>query len=310
MLKNLQVLLLKVESTYNTDSTPTGGTNAVLVENLSWSFANSRMAERMPIRSSLAPVKPIYAGTLVTIKFDAEIKGSGTAGTAPEIGPALTCCGMSETVVAVTSVTYKPSSTVSTHKSATIYLYQDGTVIKVTGCRGKVSGSHEVGSFGKLSFEFTGHFVSRTDASIATPTYSSQVPVPLINVPFSIDSYSAVVRKISWDLGNEIATPGSLSASDGYGEVRIAKRKLTGSFDPEAVLAATYNFVTKWTSGAAMALDTGLVGSVAGNRWKLTAPAVTYTEIGNGDTDGILTHDVKFIGAESTSDDDCSLAFT
>lgn len=310
MLKNLAVLLAKSEVTYNTDPVPVAGTNAILLENLEWSFDSARLYERRPVRSSLAPLKPLYAGALMAVKFDVEIKGSGTAGTAPEVGPLLTACGMSETIVAVTSVTYKPSSTVSTHKSVTLYIYQDGTLIKITGARGMVSGDNNLGEAGKLHFTFVGHFVSRTDVALVTPTYSSQVPVPLIGIPFVADSLSAVITKLSWDLGNEIAKPGDISKTDGFAEIRIANRKLMGSFDPEQTLVATYNWITKWQTGAAMALDSGLAGSVAGNRYKVTMPAITYVDLGNADKAGILTHEVKFQGMESTSDDDMSLVFT
>lgn len=310
MLKNLTVIGVKTEVTYNTDPVPTGAANAMLVENMEWSFDSARLYERNPIRSSLAPLKPLYGGTLMSVKFDVEIKGSGTAGTAPEIGPLLTACGMSETVVAVTSVTYKPSSTVSTHKSVTIYIWQDGTLIKMTGCRGTVSGSGEVGQAGKLSFMFVGHFVSRTDVAIATPTYNAQVPPILLSIAFVVDSYSAVITKLGWDMGIELAKPGNIAAADGYGEIRIADRKLSGSFDPEQTVVATYNWITKWQTGAAAALDSGLAGTVAGNRWKVTMPAVTYVDLSNGDKTGLLTHEVKFQGMESSGDDEMSLAFT
>lgn len=311
MLRRLMPVLAKTESVYNTDPVPVAGTNAVLMENPQWSFDSARLYERTPLRASLAPLKPLYAGTLMSLKFDVEIKGSGTAGTAPEIGPLLTACGMSETIVAVTSVTYKPSSTVSTHKSITFHIYQDGTRTVMTGARGQVSGVNMVGESGKMSFTFIGHFVSRTDVAIVTPTYNTQVPVPLIGVPFLVDSYAAIIRKLDWDLGNEIAKPGNIAATDGFGEIRIGSRKLSGSLDPEQVLAATYNFVTKWTSGAAVTLDSGLVGTVAGNRWKITMPAVTYTEVAQAEESGLLTHDLKFQGLETAAlDDDISIVFT
>lgn len=311
MLKELAVLLAKSEVTYNTDPVPVAGTNAILVENPVWSFDSARMYERKPVRTSLAPLKPLYAGALVSLKFDVEVKGASAAGVAPELGPLLTACGMSETIVGATSVTYKPSSVVSTHKSITFYLHQDGVRVIITGARGKVTCSHPLGEPGKLTFEFVGHFVSRTDVALGTPTYSSIVPVPLIAIPFVVDSYSGIITKLDWDLGNAIAKPGSIAAADGFAELRITDRNVMGSFDPEQVLAATYNFVTKWTSGASVALDSGLAGSVAGNRWKVTMPAITSTEIGNADREGILTHDVKFRALETAAlDDEIAIAFT
>ncbi|MCK7495178.1 MAG: hypothetical protein MZW92_31855 [Comamonadaceae bacterium] len=51
------------------------------------------------------------------LTFDVEIKGSGAAGTAPELGVLLKGCGFGETVVAVTSVTYAPAPRVRTRAS-------------------------------------------------------------------------------------------------------------------------------------------------------------------------------------------------
>lgn len=308
MLKNREVLLAKAEVTYNTDPVPTAAANAILVENLGWSFVGARMAERPAIRASLGQLKPIYAGSLMQFSFDVEIKGSGAAGTAPEIGVLLQGCAMSETIVASTSVTYKPASTA--HKSLTLYFHQDGLLYKLTGARGRVKAMLRVGEVGKLSFEFVGHFSGPTDVALPTPTYNATVPVPALSAAFSIDSYSAIVTGLEFDLGNNVVTPGDIAKADGYGEIQIVQRKLTGSFDVETVLVAAHNFISKWTGGNAMALASGTVGATAGNRYAVSMPAVTYTEVGKGDKDSISTFDLSFQGAESTTDDEVSIAFT
>lgn len=308
MLKTRAVLLAKVEATYNTDSVPVAGTNAVLVENLSFSYDGVRMAERMPVRSSLGKVKPIYAGALGQLTFDVELKGSGAAGTAPELGPLLRGCGFSETLVAVTSATYKHAS--SAHASLSFYFFEDGLRYIMTGARGSVSLSMQTGATGKLSFTFTGHIANPTDVALATATYNATVPAPVIAGAFSLDSYSAIIAKLDCDWGIEIGKPDNLSASDGYGEIQITGRNVTGSVDPEATLVAAYDWIAKWKSSAAYALATGTIGTVAGNRYALTMPAVTYTEIGPGDREGILTRELKFVAAESAGDDEASLAFT
>lgn len=308
MLKTRAVVLAKTEVTYNTDPTPAAGTNAILVENLGWSFEGARLAERNAVRNSLAQLKKLYAGSLISITFDAEIKGSGAAGTAPEIGPLLRGCGFAETVVAATSVTYKPAS--SGHESLTFWLYEDGMKYVVTGCRGTVTASLQTGQTGKFSFTFTGHFSGPSDVALATPTYNATVPPVLINVPFAIDSYSAVISKMDFDMGLTLAKPDSIAATDGYGQMQITGRAVSGSIDPEAALVAAYDWVTKWKSSASYALTTGAIGGTAGNKYTISMPAVVYNELSNGDRDGILTREVKFQAVESTGDDEVSIAFT
>ena len=308
MLKTRAVLLAKEEVTYNTDPVPTAGANAVLVENLAISFDGARMAERAPVRPSLGKLKNLFAGTLVQLSFDVEIKGSGAAGTAPELGVLLKGCGFGETVVASTSVAYAPAS--SAHKSLTFYVYEDGLRYNVTGARGSVTASLQTAQVGKLSFTFTGHLAGPTDVALATPTYNSAVPPVVINAPFSIDSYSAVISKIDFDMGLEVAKPDNIAATDGYGEIRITGRAVTGTIDPEAVLVAAYDWVTKWKSSASYALTSGLIGATAGNRYTLTMPAVVYSEIGTGDREGILTREVGFQATESAGDDEVSILFS
>ena len=310
MLKTRQVILAKTEVTYNTDPTPTAGSNAILVENLSHNFTAARRAERKVVKGTFAPIKDLYAGALVEISFDCEIKGSGAAGTAPEIGPLLTACAMAETVVAATSVTYKPTSTASNHKSLTFYIYEDGLRYKVTGARGSFSINLQTASKGVISFKFTGHYNTPTDTSIVSPTYNPTVPPVLVSVPFSIDSYSAVISKLGIDLGIQIATPDNIAASDGYGTIVQTGRSATFTMDPEATLVATYDWITKWQSSGGYALTTGVIGGTAGNIYTISAPVAVYGEIGNGDRSNVLTREIKGMLVESTTDDELSLAFT
>lgn len=308
MLKTRSVLLAKAEITYNTDPVPTAGANAILVENLALSWDGARRAERMPARPSLGKVKSLHAGTLLQLSFDVEIKGSGAAGTAPELGVLLQGCGFGETIVPATSVAYAPAS--SGHKSLTFYVYEDGLRYVVSGARGQVTGSLQTAMAGKLSFTFTGHVTGPTDIALATPTYNSALPPVVINAPFSIDSYSAVISKLDFDMGLEVGKPDSIAATDGYGQIQITGRAVTGSVDPEATLVAAYDWVSKWKSSAGYALTSGVIGATAGNRYALTMPVVVYTELGNGDREGILTRDLKFMATESAGDDELVLTFT
>jgi hypothetical protein len=201
MLDKRVVLGSKDETTYNTDSVPTAAANAVLVEDVKWAFAGSRMFQRNPVRASLAKLAPVYAGTLITVSGKVEIKGSGVAGTAPEIAPLLRGAGFAETLVGGTSATYKPTSTQSNHKSQSMYFYDDGLLLKMTGAMIKPSFDLSVGKAGFMSFEATGHFVSITDVALPAATYVTAAPPVLINVPFTIGAYAAIITKLAFDMG-------------------------------------------------------------------------------------------------------------
>jgi len=303
-----EVVLLKVESTYNTDAVPSASVDALLVENLSNGLEGLRMVERAPIDGSIAKKQSVYGGSLYTVSFDVEIKGSGSAGVAPECGQALRACAMGETIVASTSVAYSPVSTAI--ESATIEYYEDGSLIKLTGCRGTVSGALETGGFGKLSFTFTGHLLSKTDSALPSPSYDSTLPAPLISVPFTIGGYAAIINNLSFDLGNELTTPASISSADGYSDVIITGRDVNGSFDPEATLVAVQDFLGDLQSSSTKALACGVIGTTAGNRYRIDMPSVSYRELSPGDRDSLRTYEIGYGASEATTDDEITILFT
>lgn len=307
MNKKRSVLLVKIESSYGVDPTP-GGTDAVLVENLTPSNEGLRMVERPAVRVNLEPLQSVYGGRLESRSFDVEVKGSGTAGTPPEIDELLRSCAMAVTNVPATSDTYKPAS--SSHESCTIYDYLDGKRTILTGCRGNLTGAGEAGGVFKFSFTMTGHVAAETDIALASPTYDSTVPVALVSVPFSIGAYSAIINALNFDMGNTVSMPPDISASDGYGEIQIVSRGITGSFDPENVLIATNDFKDDFISGTNLVLDTGVIGGTAGNKVQITLPAVYYNDFSDGDRDGISTLEMPFAALESSGDDDISIIFT
>lgn len=310
MLIKREVLLAKIESTYNTDPTPVASTDAMLVENPSWSNEGLRMSERPAVRPSLAPLQHVFGDMLRTVSFDVELKGSGTAGTAPELGVLLRGCALSETIVASTSVTYAPVSDTSTHESLTLYYYQDGTLIKITGARGNVSFSCEAGLPAKASFTFTGHTSTPTDVSLPSPTFDSTTPPPFKGATFTIDSYAAVIAAFTFDMSNQVVMPADVSGADGFGEIRIAGRDVAGTIDPEHVLVATEAFEANMRAGTNMALATGVIGGTAGNKYAISMPAVYYRDLSPADRESIRTLDAPFGAAESTTDDEVSIAFT
>jgi len=308
MIINREVILVKEEVTYNLDPVPVEGDDAILVENLAWANEGLRMNERPAVRASIGQLQQVYGGMLRTVTFDVEMKGSGVAGTPPEMADLLEACGMLETVVAVTSVTYTPAST--GHKSATVYYYQDGTLMKLTGCRGSVSFNMEVGAIPKASFTMTGHVSAVTDIALASPTYDSIVPAPFINAAFDMGGYSAIIGAWTFDIGNEVSMPPDPAGTDGFGEVRIIKRDVNGSVDPEHQLVATKPFDSDFKAGVVMTLASGAIGGTAGNILNITHPAIYYKDVAPGDREGIRTLEIPYGATESTTDDEVAIAFT
>ena len=110
LLQRTQVIFAKAESTYATDPT-IADTDAVLTSNLNITPLDGPTVGRNLNRNVLGNDAQLRVGSFVTVSFDVELAGSGTAGTAPAYSALLLACGMAETVVASTSVTYDPVST-------------------------------------------------------------------------------------------------------------------------------------------------------------------------------------------------------
>lgn len=308
MLIKRSVLLAKKESTYNNDPAPVAATDAIQVENLSWAFTGQKMTPQQDVNPSLGKLKDIYGGTLIDVTFDMLVKGSGAAGTAPEIGVPFQASSMLETIDPGVDVTYTTAS--SLLASCTLYYYEDGKLFIITGCRGTQASSLVAGEPGKVSFALTGHFVSETDVSLVSPTLDATVPPVVLNAGFVIGGYAAVISALNWDLGVSIETPSSINSSDGYGEVTITGRDTTGTIDPEAVLKATNNFIDDWQTNTAMAMSTSNIGGTAGNIYDVSFAEVSYTDVAGGDRGGIKTNELAWKSARGTGEQDITWVFT
>lgn len=305
-LTTREAIALKIESTYKTDAVPDPSLDAILVSEVSIANEGLRMLERNNIKPTISTDQSIFAGTLKKLTFTMEIKGSGTAGSVPEMGQALRACGLDETITAATSVAYQPVS--SNQESCTIYYYQDGTLSKLLGCIGTVTFNAEAGAYGTAQFEFTGHDGGKVDAAFPTLSYDSTIPVPFLDLAFSVGAFDAVINSIMLAVSNNISMPGDVRDKYGFGKLRITKRDPNGTIDPEATSIAVNDFKTKLETGERMALTTGEVGSVAGNKWKLDA-SIALRDIAQGDRDEIRTDDLTFGCHETTTDDEFILTF-
>lgn len=308
MLKKKEVILSKIESTYNTDPTPSNSTDAILCESFEWANEGLRMLDRPAPKNTIGSYAPVYGGTLKALSIVVRYRGSGAAGTANDMSPLLRACGLSETLNASTSVVYKPVST--GFESCTIYRYNDGKLQKYTGCVGNLQCDFTVGGFFLFTFNMVGHFVSETDVALVSPTYDTTVPPVVLNGAFVANSYSAIISALQFDLGNTLAMPPDFNGSDGFGIIQVTDRKVTGSFDPQDVLVATHNFMSEFTAGTSMVLGTGAVGPAAGNKIQIDMAAIKISELAPGDRDGVATLQESFAAEESSGDDEVTFTFT
>ena len=201
-----RTVLIKVESTYGTDSSP-AGTDACQVRNLEVTPVQSDIVSRDLIRPYLGASPQLIANNRVQVTFEVEYAGSGTAGTAPRYGSLLKACGFSETIVASTSVTYAPVST--SFSSVTMYYSTDGVRHKVTGARGTYSLNLTANQIPVINFTMTGQYVAPTDTADPTPTFTAQATPKIFNdtntTAFTLFSETDLpLQSCQLDIGNEV----------------------------------------------------------------------------------------------------------
>jgi hypothetical protein len=307
-LTRKRLLLAKIETVVGTDSVPTG-TDALLVSNLEIQPLQLELIDRELVRGNLGNSEKLVGQRLVGISFDVEIAGSGTAGTAPKWGALMQACGFSETIVAVTSVTYAPVS--SAFKSATLYYFADGVRHTITGCRGTWSMSMEVGAIPKISYEFTGIFNAPTDTANPTGTFTNQANPLVVNsantTPLQVHGYAACLSAFSLDLANE--TPFRQLAGCTQ-EVMITDRKPEGEVMIEAPTLAAKNYFTV-ASGQTLGQFSFTHGTTAGNICTFTAPTCNLGSPEYDDSDGIIMLKLPFMPVPSgAGNNELTLALT
>jgi hypothetical protein len=306
-----QAIFAAVEQTPGTAETLAGG-DAIQVMNLTVNpVSDIRMIEREIIRSSLNPEKAVYGGALYELQFDVEMKGSGTAGTAPRLGVLLRACGCEETVVASTSVTYNPISDLASHETVTIGYKEGANYRIVKGCMGTFSINSTAGEYARITFTMKGKIESETEASAPSASFETTVPPAFLGATFQVGGFAAPIETLTMDVQNQV-TPGiNPNNSDGFSDfVRITARNTVGTINPEVEAINTKDYVGILRAGTNQAIQTGAIGGSGGNQWSLSCAQAYFRNVGSADRDELLTYDIEFGAADTDGTDDFALQFT
>lgn len=309
LLTRKRLILLESEATYGTDPTPTGA-DAILVRDLSITPLQSDTVGRDLVRPYLGASEQLLANTRVQCTFSVELAGSGTAGTAPRYGKALLACGLSETIVATTSVTYAPVS--SSFGSCTIYYNIDGVLHKVTGARGTFTINGTVGQIPTIDFTFTGIYNTPTDTALPSVTYADQA-TPVIfkqgnTTDFQLLSYSGCLQSVSFDIGNTLVYRELVGCTK---QVLLTDRAATGSVTLEAVTMATKNYFTAALTDNTLGNLLFQHGQTAGNIIDFVSTRIDIGDVSYGDQDGIHMLTIPYTAVPSTAgNNEFSLVYT
>ena len=307
-LTRKRVILIEAESSYGTDPTP-AATDVVLVTDLSITPQSSDVVNRDVVRPYLGSSQQLLANTRVECTFSVEFAGSGTAGTAPRYGSALKACGLSETVASGTSVTYQPIS--ANFSSVTIHYNVDGVRHIVTGCRGNVALTAEVGSIPTLDFTFTGIYNAPTDTALPAVTYGNQA-TPLIfkngnTTSFQLLSFAGALQSLNFDMGNSIVYRELVG---GTKEVLLTDRAANGSLTIEAPTLSSKDFFAAALTDTSLGNLTVTHGTAAGNICRLSSTKVDIGDVSYGEMDGVTMLEIPYTLVPSSANDELSIVYT
>ncbi len=307
MLEQHTVILAKIEGTYGSDPTPVEADNAIKAYETSIQVV-ADMKTRNPGNNDLTPFPEIRGKTYVEVKFFTYVHLSGTAGTAPRLSPLFQACGLSETIVSATSVTYAPETPAD---GVTLYVYKDGIRHIVTGCVGNYDFDFTAGELGRINWTFKGIYQIATDQAIADPTFDTPDPVICKGTTMTFGSYAPIITKLTINANNVIAERPDFNQTEGLKGFIITGRNYDGVMTVEAVLRAETNadFFSYFHSGTVKALsmvlgdDAGNILTLTGSYGYLRAPAYINAE-------GLVKFELPFQLSRNAGNDEISIALT
>lgn len=289
-----RLLLAKIEATKGTDSVPVVGTDAVRVKSGKISVTTD-VAAINAVKQTMGPLAHLIGKQVFQLELEVELKPSGVAGTPPELGVLLRGCGLNQTIVASTSVSYDPLT--SSHKSLSMYWFEDGLKHILLGAVGKVSFDAQINAVPVLKFTFNAPYVAA--AAVACPSgavYLSAAPMVMNSTDVINDGAAVKVGAFSFEDGNDVQHHYTTGQSEFVIAGRAPKIKLTKD---SISTAAEWAALTAGTNAALSAT----FGTAAATRLVLTAPIARRESVANAQRADRPTLEVAYGLYESAGDD-------
>lgn len=303
-----RTLLLKIESVYGTDPTPTEAANAMVTMEGSCKLLADKLDRKLD-RDYFGSDPFVLVGKRAEIEFDFDLLGHATPGTAAPCAPILRACGMAETLVPATSATYKPVS--SGFAAGTIYFFHSGLLFKVVGSRGTISVDFSVKQWPKAKARFIGLIAAATPTEVApgaVTVTAFQTPPAVETETFSLTVGGTALNATAFMLeqSNELQIYEGSEAR----EVSIKERMPNGTFTIFQEVLATFN---PWTLANNHTLNdiavvvnggAGKIVTINVDRAQFEYPEVT-------DSDGAAAWAVKYNAQPSSAgNDEFEIVFT
>lgn len=248
-----------------------------------------------------------YSQTGVTVTDASALTLPNSAQVTPTVGTSLQVGDTWTIVLSPAGYKYTPISTA--FESLTLYLYRDGLLHKMTGCRGTFSVQATGGEYALFTFTFTGDYVQATDGAMPTPTYETQKPTQVELANLTVDDFTSfAAAEFTFDMANDVQIREDINAENAYAGAIIVGRQPSVGFNPEAVLEATHPVWENLAAGTELAFGVK-VGKAKGNVVQFDCPNVQYTSVRYGNRNSLLTYDITLNCARVAGNDEVSIGF-
>lgn len=232
LLTRKRLLQAKIESTYGTDSSPVG-TDCVLVRSLDVTPLEADVVSRDLLRSFMGNYDNLLSQTRVSLSFEVELSGSGTAGTAPRYDALLRACGMSATTTgaAVTGAAVAGAAntiTLAVGASAVDDFY-NGMIISITSGTGSGHSGLITDYVGSTKVA-TVQAITATFVPAASSGYSIAANVAYKPVSTAFES-ATIYCNVDGVLHKVTGCRGSFSLSGSVGEIPTISFTFTGIYN-------------------------------------------------------------------------------
>lgn len=306
ILVERSMLLAKVETTYGQDANPTPTADFIAVSDLSIS-PNVEYRDPAAMDGSLSP-RPGRVGMIsVEVTFTHELQPNDTSPANPPVKALLQACGLAYTSSGTPPTgTFKPIST--GFPSVTLYIYYDGLLWKIRGCRGTATFNFTAGEFATIDFTFNGLYSAPVDASLPTSwTDNGGPPLACLGATCTWNGEPLQVETVTLDMGNNIELLPSIASNFGVYHVAITNRDPSGTINPEMTTVATKDWHTLMMTPTLQELVVELSNGTS--KMTLTVPKAQITNLQPGDRNGIRTWDIDFKPVRNAGDDEFQIEF-
>jgi len=289
---------------------PIDATHAVLCRNLRPSQLEGDYTEQSYADGTEGAQQEELFNPRSGVQFELDGGCGGAAGTAPRIGHLLKACGLSETIVAATSVTYAPLSHGGSFGSVDLQMNIGGQVQDLGEARGSLSFTANSGQRPFFNVNLMGRYNKPVTDIWSAPGFAGWVMGPTCEPTnmqaFTIGGTTLCVTQFSFSDGR---TPRVDTYMNCPG-VDIAMRRYTGRIQVRMPDLATKELVDECRTGITAPFIWEInADDPANGAMRIAGPKVQMKWAGEADINGELGANIDLVFQGDQGDDDLAIIY-